>query len=115
MKEIPLEKLTKDELIALINRHDWNGRIKRDANLVYYEARDDKNKKESDDISKAIDKNLAEQGELIPEFNNCKDIDQKVGMGNRLVQLGDNLKKLNSQWEKSYKKGNAIFSNIYGS
>jgi len=113
MKNIPFEKLTKSELITLINRCDHSGRIRDQAAQIYFESRNNKNDAESEAISKAIEDNLNAQNELIPEFNACKDIDKKVKIGAKLGKLADDYKKLVKQWQKTTEKGNALFSECY--
>ena len=114
MANLPLSKLTKTELITLINRYDYSGRMRDMARTICYESRADKNRVESEAISKAIEDNLNEQGKIIPEFNSCTEINRKMKLGAKLRCLVKDFNRLNQKWEKSYKKGNSIFTELSG-
>ncbi|MDH3326889.1 MAG: hypothetical protein OEM38_09260 [Gammaproteobacteria bacterium] len=112
MNQIPLEKLTKDELITLINTHSY---IRTpDATRVYYESRAKKNQKESEKVRTEIDEVLEAQKITSMEFNLCRDLNEKMKLAKKLSSMESKWLDLNKKWEILYKKGNAIFAECYG-
>jgi len=112
MSKIPLEKLTKDELITLINTHSFIR--KPDATRIYYESRSKKNQAEQEKVSAEIDKVLSAQIIAAKEYNECRHLTEKMRLASKLSRLKAEWNTLNTKWEKLYKQSQTIFKDCYG-